>query len=257
MRKFASTFVMLCTGALLAACGGGSQVEVLEGAYDGTAIAKAGAYGETAIVEFAFNSLTLEDGDSWILYGAQDGDTMTVLGMVYASPGSSDGSVYQAQHKDYYADGTVHHGHINGTYGAGQSFKGTLVGSDMTTTFTSEATSASKFDYRAAADLSRVSGNWSGKDMAGGAGQVSIDAGGAIQGSIEGCGVTGQVEPHPSGKNVFNARLKFGPEPSCKLPGEQATGVAVTYTLTGGRTQLIIMGTTAGAAAGTTFIASR
>lgn len=262
MKMMATPFAILVASGLLTACGGGSDGASASGSGagggNGTApVAKLeGAYQGTTGKQLAINSLTLENGDSWILYGLQTASTLTALGMAHATQGSSTSSTYTARTKDYYQDGQVFDGTLSGSYVPGQSFRGTITSNGLTTPFTTNAVKASEFNYQTPASLARIAGNWNAAILNGGSGQIAIGADGAITGSLQACSVTGQAQPRASGKNVFDVRLSFGPAP-CRLPGQQITGVATSYALAGGGTQLILMGVTADGAAGTALLASR
>lgn len=269
MKMMATPFAILVASGLLTACGGGSDGGSGNGAGagagggsggNGTApVAKLeGAYQGTTGKQLTINSLTLENGDSWILYGGRDktSNAVIVTGVTHAIQSSSTSSTYTARTKDYYQDGQVFDGSISGSYVPGQSFRGTITSNGLTTPFTTNAVKASEFNYQTPASLARIAGNWNAAILNGGSGQIAIGADGAITGSLQACSVTGQAQPRASGKNVFDVRLSFGPAP-CRLPGQQITGVATSYALAGGGTQLILMGATADGAAGTALLASR
>ena len=56
--------------------------------------------------------------------------------------------------------------------------------------------------------------------------KAKMDTGAFTASSSLGCNFAGTVLPRPSGKNVFNVSLTFGPAP-CALPGQAAAGIAV------------------------------
>ncbi|WP_367066107.1 hypothetical protein [Oryzisolibacter sp. LB2S] len=252
MMKTAPLAILFAMTAL-AGCGGGGG----GGDHNAPAAARLeGAFQGTTGNGRAVNSLTLENGDSWILYGTQVGNAIAVTGMVHATQGASDGTSYTAQTKDYWNDGQVHAGSLSGSYVLGQRFGGTITSASVTTTFTAAPVPTADYNYQTPASVSRIAGTWAGSILSGESGQISIDTGGALQGSFDGCTVTGQVQPRASGKNVFDVSVDFGPAP-CELAGQRATGIAVSYGLAAGGTQLIVTGVTANGAAGTAFLATR
>lgn len=248
MKAMATPFAMLVAAGLLTACGGGgddgNDPVKLEGAYEG---------GTTQ--RFVY-SLTLENGDSWMLYGIPVGSAMDVKGLARATRGNSDGSRYFAQIRDYSYDGRVSDGSLSGSYVQGQSFRGTTTSFGLTNSFTTEVVKKNDYDYQAPAKLSGIAGTWNGMILGGDIGQITIDAAGVLRASFQGCNVTGQAQSRASGKNVFDVSLNFGPAP-CRLPGLQTTGIALSFVEPAVGTQLVITGITPDGAAGTALLALR
>lgn len=271
MTAKTTPWALLAATAVLTACGGGGggggsdsngppPVVKLEGAYQGTTTPGEVLPGvDVDLVQGRIiRSLTLENGDSWVLYGdPKVNGTVVAVGMTHATLESDDGFTYTARTKDYYKDGQVFNGRLSGRYVAGQSFRGTMNASNGLTpapaSFIADAVKASEYNYQTPASLPGIADTWSGGILEGKAGQISIDAAGALQGSFEACSVTGQVQPRASGKNVFDVTVDFGPAP-CALPGQQTKGIAVTYA---SGAQLVVMAATADGAAGTAFLVSR
>lgn len=261
MKAMATPFAILVATVLLTACGGGSDagsndsttpttpttpapVAKLEGAYEG---------GTDQLFVY---SVTLENGDSWMLYGPATNKLIRFVGVVHATQGSSDGSTYSARTRDYFYDGQVFDGRLSGSYVPGKAFRGEIASNGRTAPFTTEAVVKTEYDYQAPAKLSSLAGTWNGGILGGGTGQIDISAAGAIQANLQGCSVTGQAQPRASGKNVFDVGLTFGPAP-CRLPGQQTQGIALSFELAGGAKQLVVTGATADAAAGTALLAAR
>ncbi|MBS0291293.1 MAG: hypothetical protein JSS01_02055 [Proteobacteria bacterium] len=247
MKAMKTPCALWVVAGLLTACGGGGDDNVaakLEGAYEGGTAQR-----------FVY-SVTLENGDSWMLYGIPIGKALDVKGMVRATQGNSDGSSYSAQLRDYSYDGRVSDGSLSGSYVPGQSFRGTTTSFGLTNSFTTEVVKKSDYDYQAPASLSSIAGTWNGMVLGGGLGQITIDATGALRAGFQGCNITGQAQPRASGRNVFDVSLNFGPAP-CRLPGEQARGIALSFVEPSVGTQLVITGTTPDGSAGTALLALR
>ena len=256
MMATTTPWALLLAALALSACGGGSDSGHGHGGGQASTPKLEGAYQGVTNHQLAIRSLTLENGDSWILYGPQVNGALVASGMAVATQERNDGSTYTARIRDYYHDGQVFDGSLSGSYVAGQSFRGTISSNGLTTPFTANAVKPSEYDYQAPASLSRIAGSWSGATLAGHTGQITIDTAGALQGSLQACSVTGQVKARASGKNVFDVTMNFGPAP-CTQPGQQLKGIAVNDAAASGGSQLIVMATTAAGTAGTAFLASR
>ena len=86
---------------------------------------------------------------------------------------------------------------------------------------------------------------------------LTMSAGGAVAGTNLGCTFTGTALPRASGKNVFDVSVTFGAAP-CALPGQTATGIAITYAVAGtAQKQLLVAVQSSTKANGTMFIATR
>lgn len=188
----------------------------------------------------AFQLLVLENDEYWTIYGTQTSTLFLVRGFVQGAGTSNNGSFTSSNAKDF---GFVPaaSGNVNATYNAtAPSISGTVSSTAGTVTFTGGAIAGSTYSYNTAASISTVSGAWALTDSTGANVALNVAASGAFTANTSvGCSFSGAVTPRASGKNVFNVSLTFGASP-CALPGQAATGIAVAYPLTSGRTQLLV-----------------
>ena len=239
----------------LTACGGG-------GGSDATATAgpsAEGVYGGTLTgsPSNAFNLLVLEDGQYWSMYGTQGATVFGVAGFVQGTGTSNNGNFTSSNGKDFGVFPAIS-GTVSATYNAStKTISGTTTSTSGTSTFSGGPIAGSLYNYDAAATLSTVAGSWTTTSLTGETVTISIAAGGAFTAiSSGGCRFSGTVTPRASGKNVFNTSLTFGLAP-CALPNQTATGIAVAYPLTTGRTQLIVAVTDSARTVGAAVVGTR
>ena len=218
----------------LSGCGGGgggssapAVTSVIQGVYQGTT-----SNGKTV------DALVLEDGSFWDIYGIPSGSALAVQGVATGSSTASNGT-FTISFKDFYAPGTsAVNGSGSGTY-SGTNLIGTQTENGVTGTFNLTAPVTTNYNYNTAANISTITGSWSGGLLDGETATINILAAGTLTGTSSlGCSVTGTIAPRPSGKNVFNISLTFGASP-CALPNQTASGIAITYPLGNGTNQLI------------------
>lgn len=228
----------LVSAIALFGCGGG-------GGDSGTPLASSsaeGVYGGTLTgsTSSAFQLLILENGDFWSMYGTQSSTIFGVAGFVQGSGSSSNGSFTSSNTKDFGFSPAVA-ASTSATYNAtAKTISGTLSAGARTVTFSGGPIAGSLYDYNAAASLTTVSGSWTTTSLTGETVALNIASTGAFTATSSlGCSFSGTVAPRASGKNVFNVSLTFGAAP-CALAGQTATGIAVAYPLSSGRTQLLV-----------------
>lgn len=227
--------------AALTACGGGGSgaspassapPAINQGAYTGSTSNPAAP---------SFRLLVLEDGSIWSVYGREVAGALQVAGFLQGQGSFNNGQVTAGDVRDH-SQGTTASGQLTGSYTATPSISGQVAYASGTVTFTGGAIPNSTYVYNTAAQLSEVSGSWSLDLSSGETANITISSTGALGGvSSLGCRFSGTVTPRPSGKNVFNVSLSFGSSP-CALPGQTATGVAVSYPSASGQRQLIVLG---------------
>lgn len=238
MNKFIAGSVLGCV-ALLAGCGGGGgdststptpTIAAAEGVFSGTV---------TGSTNNAFTMLILENGDFWTLYGQQLPTVFSVAGIVQGTGTSSNGAFTSSSAKNYGAVPAIPTT-LSSTYSpTAQTITGTMAATVGTVSFSGGPSSGSLYNYNTPATLSSISGTWSTTSTSGEAIAINVAASGAFTAiSRSGCGFSGTVSPRASGKNVFNTTMTFGAAP-CGLPGQIASGIAVVYPLTSGKTQVI------------------
>lgn len=253
MHQFKLLCTLVTSSVLLAACGGGgsgsnntSNLANPEGAYEGTTSSGTD-----------FTALVLDNGISWATYGARIAGTLYVYGVVSGVNGTYNGSTFTTSVKDYFYTGETYSGTLSASYVPGTSFNGSISYTNGNSgSFNAGAVPLSSFNYNTPANLANAAGTWNGVTSSGASGSISITSGGSLSGTIGGCSLSGQVTPRSSGKNVFDASITFGASP-CAYPGVTSSGNAVVYPITGGLTQLVLVGTTPDRSAGTAFLSQR
>lgn len=210
---------------------GSSPGPSAEGVYSGTM---------TGSRSTAFEALVLENGDWWSVYGTKTSSIFSVAGFVQGSGTSNNGRFTSSNAKDFgFAPASA--GTLNATYDAtAKTISGTFSAGTQTGTFSGGPIAGSLYNYNTAAALTTVVGAWSTTSLTGEGVAINVASTGAFTAvSSLGCNFTGTITPRPSGKNVFNVAMAFGAAP-CALPGQSATGIALAYPLTSGRTQLLV-----------------
>jgi hypothetical protein len=136
---------------------------------------------------------------------------------------------------------------LTSTYVPATSLTGSVeVGfSGAKSTFTATALPTSQIDFSAGADLSHITGTWSGHSLShmldgpSGHSPLSINSTGQITSSGTGCSFTGVITPDAS-RNFFNVTLTFGSAP-CANPNQTLTGVAVEMLLPNGNLRQLLI----------------
>jgi hypothetical protein len=229
-----SYFVGILSLGLLAACGGGGSSDTstasAEGAYSGTITGSGSAA--------AFEAVVLEDGELWTLYGNQVGGELFVLGLLQGQGASSNGSFTSTTLRDFGTSPALA-ASVSATYVPNASISGTLTEAGGSITLSGTATPAANFNYNAPASSQSIAGSWQMSLSDGETLPLTIAQNGTASGTTSGgCSIVGTVTPRPSGKNVYNVALTFGPAP-CALANQSETGIAVYTTLSTGVHQLI------------------
>ena len=240
--------------ATLAACGGGGS-----GGTPAAPVANAvieGVWSGTASNGNALRTVVLDNGSTYVMFGTAVGATLFVSGFdqgtVTASGNSISGTGFE-----YGVAGVGVAGSVTGTAVSGVSISGTTSYGATSTTFNLTPIPVTTYDYNAAATNAAVVGTWTGNMLNGTAATLTMSAGGAVAGTNLGCTFTGTALPRASGKNVFDVSVTFGAAP-CALPGQTATGIAITYAVAGtAQKQLLVAVQSSTKANGTMFIATR
>lgn len=240
--------------ALLVACGGGgdgggsansASVASAEGAWQGTL---SGSSSQ------AFQMLMLEDGEFWTLYGTPSGGRFLVAGFVQGNVGVSGSNLQSSNAKDFGTDPGM--ATQVTTRFTGDTLSGSVAYPGSTVELNGSRIPATQFDYQATAKLSTIAGSCNLTALDGNAVVINIAGNGAFTANASGCPITGTLLPRPTGRNVFDLRLNFGPAP-CLRPGQSGRGIAVAYPLATGPTQLIIAGVDASRTSGTALFGTR
>lgn len=215
-----------------------------------------GVYQGTSSNGKILDALILEDGTWWEIYGIPVGSALGVQGLSTGTSTASNGN-FTLAFNDYFQPGTTTiSGSGNGTY-TSTTLNGTFNESGVTGTFNAVVPITSTYNYNNVATLSSITGSWSGALLDGETATINVNSDGSFSGTSSlGCSATGTLTPRASGKNVFNATITFGAAP-CALPGLTASGIALTYPLSGGTNQLIAGFVTADKSKATAFFSQR
>ena len=226
----------MCLTAFLTACGGGGGSSApattsAEGVYGGSM---------TGSSSPAFQLLVLENGQFWTLYGTQTVSQFSVAGFTQGN-GTATGSTFTSSDAKDFGFAPASAGTVNATFDAtAKTIAGTFKVGAQTATFTGGPVPGSLYNYTIAASLTNIAGAWSVASSSGETVALNVAANGTFTAAgNSGCNFTGAITPRPSGKNVFNTTMIFGPAP-CALPNQTASGIALSYPLANGRTQLIL-----------------
>jgi hypothetical protein len=184
--------------------------------------------------------LVLENGEFWTLYGVQTPSAFGVAGFIQGF-GAINGSSFVSTNSKDFGDIPAVAITTNATFNtAARTVSGTVTDGSVTVGFSGGPIVGTTYNYDAAASLSTVVGVWTTTSLTGETVVVNIAGDGSFTAaSSGGCNFTGAIAPRASGKNVFNVSTAFGASP-CALPGQPASGIAVTYPLSTGPTQLIV-----------------
>jgi hypothetical protein len=229
--------------------GGTTITATAEGVYAGTSTGGTGSN---------FEAVVLENGDVWSLYGQNSGSTFYVYGFVQGSGTSNNGTFTAASIKDF-SSMPVLSGALTGTYSpTGKTLSGTVSYTNgVKVAFSGGPITGSTYDYNSAPSLSAVTGRWTMTTLQGEGVALNVSSNGTFTlAATSGCTGTGTLSPRSSGKNIFNISVTFGPSP-CGAPNLTATGIAVSYPLSTGQTQLIAAATDAGHTIGTAVFGVR
>jgi hypothetical protein len=252
MSKFGKTkiFITAMAAALLAACGGGGG-----GGTVTNAVAE-GVWSGTTSTNYALQAVVLENGDFYAIFGTSSNGVFSVYGFDQGAAAIS-GSTLSGALKEYYYNGNTYSSALSATVVNGTSMTGTNTWSDNSkTTWAVTPIASSTYVYNRAANLSEVSGSWTGTLLNGSSTTITIGSTGVVAGTNGSCTFTGSAAPRNSGKNIFNVSLTFGGAP-CALPNQTVSGIGLDYLATNGKTQLIVALQDSSKVNGSMFLAQR
>lgn len=240
----------------LVACSSGNDAINSPAGADGSL---QGAYTGTTASSVAFDTLFLDGGRFYVIYGQRDAVNggLLVNGFIEGNGTSNNGSFTSTDVKDF-SDNTTTPATISVSYGTGTDITGNISinGSTPVTDSFSAVPVSSGYAYSSAARLADITGSWQLAGVNGETATVILGADGGLVADASGCSITGTVKPRASKRNVFDVSLNFGPSP-CALANQAATGHAISYLLTNGSRQLVIAGTNAARDAGTAMFGIR
>lgn len=256
---FFSLFVV--SGLLLSGCGGGDGGGSATPAVKPVVITASaeGVYAGslTGSRSTAFQMLVLENDEFYALYGTSTASVFAVAGFIQGQGVSSNGKFTSASAKDF-GSSPASAGTVNATYDPSlKTAVGTFTASAGTVSFSGAPIAGSLYNYSTPASLATVTGFWTATGLSGEGVAFNVESNGTFNAvSSLGCRFSGTVLPRPSGKNVFNVALTFGAAP-CALPGQAASGIALAYPVSGGKTQLLVSVTDSTRTNGTAVFGTR
>lgn len=181
-----------------------------------------------------------------------------LAGMVYASGSASGGNYVSnlARSYDFFSGQTLS-GSLRASYTPNSAISGTFSSGSRSVGFSGAYVAPSVFNYQSPASLSSIAGSWSGFFSDGRSGVTTITSSGSFAAVTSGgCTMSGTIAPRPSGKNVFNVSVTFGPSP-CLLARATVTGVALSGTSRPGVRTLAVAVTSPDRSLGAMFLAER
>jgi hypothetical protein len=241
----------LAVAAILAGCGGGGDSSSPD-----TASSAEGVYQGTISNGAEHNTLVLENGQYYSMYGRTIDGVYYVYGFLQGTGTSNNGSFTSTDLKDFYYTDAVFSGSLSASYRPDVSFNGSITEGGSTVTFTGAPVQDSLYNYKTPANLANIVGPWNMNSLQGSAVALHVASSGAFTGSSDGCTFSGTIQPRASGKNVFNVSLRFGAAP-CVLPGQSANGIGFEFLLANGQRQFIMAGANATRDRGTLFLGAR
>lgn len=238
MLKINTMGVVAVAAVSLFGCGGGGSATNTSASTGQTikAAAVQGAYTGVNSANTEYNVLVLEDGSFYAYYGNVSGNMLLVEGIAVGQSTSANSSwnvnYNDFLHGQFYATGTG-----TGSYTA-SSFSGSNSEAGQTSSFSLTTPAATTYTYTKPALLSTITGSWNGSATDGNSNSWTIAPDGSFIGSSSaGCSYAGNFTPRPGGNNVFNVTVTFGS--NCGLVAKQASGVALTYALSNGQTEMV------------------
>lgn len=237
----------------LSACGG-------DGGDDSSAPALFGAQGGWSGTSSGGDSvavLILEDGSTWAYSGAETSGGVVVDTLVQGSLQANGNNLSGSDLRGFdIASGNPVALTASGSYSA-TTLNLAVSGGAIADSIAASPSPSATYDYNQVAQLSALAGGWAGFFTTGDDGTITIQSNGQFSSiTSAGCAITGTATPRPSGKNVFNISVTFGPAP-CLLPSGTASGVAVITHPTTGRSQLSVLVTNATRDSAAAFFGSR
>lgn len=216
-----------------------------------------GVYGGTASSGYTYETIILDDGEYWALYGMPNNlGNLVVYGLVQGNGSTTNGNFISTNLRDYYFDGEVAPGSFAITPTPGGGMIGLMTTPGSTISLTASPLTDSLYNYNQQAAISTINGAWLGNLIDGSSASININTSGTLNGVSNGCNFSGSISPFSSGKNGYNVNITFGSSP-CIFPYQSMSGIAINSLIGNGHQQLIIAGTNSTRSAGTVFIADR
>lgn len=203
VMRSACTLVASCVVLALVGCGGGG------GGDDGGDTPAASIAGFWDGDDFAL--LTTPGGELWGV--EQAGGELVLYRGTYSTSGNDFNSDLGAYLLGQRVAATARGTFVQKTSITGRATVPNVGSSDFTVRYNAS--------YDAAPSLAAIGGTYDAST----GGSLTISPTGAINGTVEGCPLTGSASLDASGKNFYRVTVTFG-STGCALPNATATGVA-------------------------------
>ncbi|NBR25939.1 MAG: hypothetical protein EBU08_19585 [Micrococcales bacterium] len=252
MKTLKGLVLTLIATFTLVGCGGGGDSG---GTTSTPQVSAEGVWQGTTSTGYTINLVALENNEIWTVFGNLTPTALLVVGFDKVN-GTTIGNVFEGTGREYYNNGTTAAGTVKATITQNTLINGTVSSSIGSASFSTTPIPTSNFDYNKRAQITDISGSWTGTLLNGATSVVSISSTGSITGSSVGCSFSGTATPRASGKNIFNTTITFGNLP-CTLANQTVSGIALSYLTNTGKTQLIVGLTDPSNTRGTMFLALR
>ncbi len=238
--------------------GGDNQLFRLEAEQTAAPNTAEGVYMGITTSGFMFNTVVLENEEYWGFYGDQSlPGGVEVNGFMQGSGASDNGNFTSSNTRIFNGSGNTFTGNLSASYVSDSSFNGVGIfsnGSNLM--FTGSVPTNKTYDYDTPASITDISGFWSGNILDGDIASLQIATSGAFVGSADGCIFSGTVSPRAAGKNIFDLTWTFGGAP-CAQPKMTGQGIGVSYLLSSGSRELVLMVVNGSRSLGTGFYGDR
>lgn len=229
--------VLLSLISSLVACGGGGDDSPAPASTSPEGVFGGKLTGSTST---DFQMIVLENGELWSLYGINSGSMFGLNGFAQGTV-STNGSTFNSANMRDYGFAPALAGTANGTFNqSAGTISGSVSANGQSVSFSGGPIAGSLYNYNTPATLANVSGTWTLNTLSSETIFLTVQSNGSLSATTSlGCSFIGSVTPRPSGKNVFDATVTFGPAP-CALPNQTGTGIALAYPTSSSQTQLLV-----------------
>jgi hypothetical protein len=224
---------------LLSACGGGGG-----GGGGGGVTDPVGVWTGTNQYGNTINLMVLPDYKFYSIYGNYSSGGLVLNGFDVGS-GALSGSALSGNLKEYSYASSLNQ--LNATSG---SFNASIGNNQITGSSTAQVTSnftltpLSSFNFSTAANLSSISGTWTGNINDGSAATTVISSTGQITATVTstttlsaGCVFSGTIQPATTGKNYYDITLST--TNTCPFGSQNLSGIGIQYATNSGQSEFI------------------
>lgn len=196
-----------------------------------------------------FNLVVLENGEFWGLYGNSSRNNFYISAFIKGQGTSNNGRFTSSKAGDFGFTPPLPVT-VQASYVAKESIQAEVSTVAGKVRLIGAAAIPSVYNYDKPAKLEAIQGKWSTISLEYERGSLTIQPSGTFSGEGAGCTYNGTIVPRPSGKNIYNVKLKFGS--NCAMPGEQAEGIGILS-----KEGLVVAGTAANGLVGTVVLGTR